>query len=355
VLNLGNEPRVYAEGILNVCKSYLESPLRCVSGVTGSDLKKRIRAILSGRVAGDLNFTRKLALAAAATAALALPILIGAICAPSLRAQSQDAPVIGPEFRFETTSIKPTKSDPGSHHSRTTEDEFVASNVTLITLIRQAYGIEHGLDASDGRVSGAPSWASTNGFDVEAKMESSVADALKKLSREQRALAWQQMFQGLLADRFGLKVHPETRELPVYILSVAKNGPKLHEAIPGDTYADKYKLPNGQPAGAGFHSDEEGKVTGQDVTTVSLAGWLSRQVGRTVLDKTGLTGKYDFTLTWTREDLLGESGPESAPPPDSSGPSIFAALQLQLGLKLESGKGPVKIVVVDHADKPSVN
>jgi uncharacterized protein (TIGR03435 family) len=355
VLARGNEPKIYAEGILNVCKSYSESPLRCVSGVTGSDLKKRIRAILSGRVAGDLNFTRKLALAVAATAALAVPIFVGVIGAPTLRAQSQDALSIGPEFRYETASIKPTKSDPGSHHTRMTDDEYVASNVSLINLIRAAYGIVEGPDVTDGRVSGAPTWALMEGFDVEAKMESSVADALKKLSREQRLLARQQMLQALLAERFGLRAHAENRELPVYILSVAKNGPKLHEANPGDTYDTAYKLPNGQPAGAGFHSDEEGKVTGQGVTTSGLVVWLSRQVGRTVVDKTGLTDKYDFTLTWTRDDLRGESGPDSAAPPDSSGPSIFMALQQQLGLKLESGKGPVKVVVVDHADRPSLN
>jgi bla regulator protein BlaR1 len=355
VLARGNEPKVYAEGILNVCKSYLESPLRCVSGVTGSDLKKRIRTILSDSVAGDLNFARKLALAIAATSALALPILVGAIGAPTLRAQSQDAPAFGPEFRYETASIKPTKSDPGSHHTRMTDDEYVASNVSLISLIRAAYGIVEGPDVSDGRVSGAPTWALMEGFDVEAKMESSVADALKKLSREQRLLARQQMLQALLADRFGLRAHAENRELAVYILSVAKNGPKLQKANPGDTYDKAYKLPNGQPVGAGFHSDEEGKVTGQGVTTSGLVVWLSRQVGRTVVDKTRLTDKYDFTLTWTRDDLRGESGPDSAAPPDSSGPSIFMALQQQLGLKLESGKGPVKVVVVDHADRPSLN
>jgi bla regulator protein BlaR1 len=360
VLARGNEPKVYAEGILNVCKSYFESPLRCVSGVTGSDLKKRIRAILSERVAGDLNLTRKLALAVAATAALALPILIGAIGAPSLRAQSQDAPGAMTEFRYETASIKPTKLGPGNHHGRTTEDEYIQSNITLVGLIRDAYQNDLGPNVDDDRsILGAPNWAQSDSYDFEAKMESSVADALKKLPRGPRRLARQQMLQALIADRFGLKIHFENKDLPVYFLVSGKPGPNLHEAKPGDTYENAYKLPNGSPAGAGFHSDEEGKITGQGVSIPNLAVWLTRQVGRTVVDKTDLAGTYDLKIEWSPEaNRPSRSDPsDSGIPagPDSSGLSIFAAIQQQLGLKLESGKSPLKIIVVDHAGRPSVN
>jgi bla regulator protein BlaR1 len=216
VLSRGSEPHVYAEGILNVCKSYLESPLRCVSGVTGSDLKKRIRAILTGRVAGNLNFGRKLALALAAAAALALPIVVGMIGAPSIRAQAQDAPAAMTEFRYETASIKPTKLGPGSHHLHTMDDEYIASNITLVRLIREAYEIDLGPSSDDGRViSGAPNWAQSDSYDFDAKMDSSVADALKKLPPERRNLARHQMLQALLADRFGLKIHFEAKDLPV--------------------------------------------------------------------------------------------------------------------------------------------
>ena len=108
VLRLGSEPQVYAEGILNVCKIYVESPLRCVSGVTGSDLKKRIQAILTGRVAGELNFAKRVALTVAGIAALALPVIVGIVNAPAIRAQSSAGTP-----RFEVASIKPCGKDAG--------------------------------------------------------------------------------------------------------------------------------------------------------------------------------------------------------------------------------------------------
>jgi uncharacterized protein (TIGR03435 family) len=264
------------------------------------------------------------------------------------------------EYRYETASIKPTKLGPGNHHGRTTEDEYIQSNITLVGLIRDAYQNDLGPNVDDDRsTSGAPNWAQSDSYDFEAKMDSSVADALKKLPREQRQLARRQMLQALLADRFGLKIHFETKDLPVYFLVNAKPGPKLHEAKPGDTYENAYKLPNGSPAGAGFHQDEEGKITGQGVTISSLAVWLTRQVGRTVVDKTDLAGTYDLTIEWSGDvNKPSRSDPSDAgipAAPDSSGLSIFAAIQQQLGLKLESGKSPLKIIVVDHADRPSVN
>jgi uncharacterized protein (TIGR03435 family) len=195
-------------------------------------------------------------------------------------------------------------------------------------------------------VVGAPGWADSDSYDIDAKMDSSVADELKKLKPQDRNLARQRMLQALLADRFKLVVHTETKEFPVYVLTLAKNGPKIREAKAGDTYENGYKLPNGKPSGAGFNSDEEGKVSAQGVTTENFAQWLSRQVGRTVIDKAGLTGRYDFALSWTKdEDVSAGAG----------GPTILDAIQQQLGLKLESGKGPLEIIVVDHAEKPSVN
>ena len=215
--------------------------------------------------------------------------------------------------------------------------------------------MEPALRGDNGRLIGAPSWSDSESYDIDAKMEASVADALKKLPPPERQLARQRMLQALLADRFKLVLHTETKEFPVYSLSIAKNGPKLHEAKPDDTYANGYKLPNGKPAGAGFDSDEVGKVTAQGVSIDNFARWLSRQVRRTVVDRTGLTGKYDFALQWAPEESDASGMPDSTSTADSSGLSIFAALQQQLGLKLESGKGPVEIFVIDHAERPSGN
>jgi uncharacterized protein (TIGR03435 family) len=168
------------------------------------------------------------------------------------------------------------------------------------------------------------------------------------------------MLQALLAERLNLQVHRETKELPIYALVIAKNGPKFQEGKLGDTYPNGFKGLNGAPVGAGMMRMGAGEWTGQGIPIANLVGSLSRRLGRTVVDKTGLTGKYDFTLRWTPDDnpvSPKEPGgaPDAAALPDSSGPSIFTALQEQLGLKLESQKGPVETIVIDHVERPSQN
>ena len=347
VLELGSERQVYAESILKICEFCVSSPLACVSGVTGADLKKRIVRIMTDGAGRKLSFTKKLMLSGAALAAIALPVAFGVTHAAPGRAwwQSQN-PATAPEFKYEVASIKPNKSNSNSRSSHTTDDEYRTTNSTLMRLIRQAYGLELVHSDDDGRVIGAPGWAESESYDVDAKMDAATADALKKLNPVERNATQRRMLQGLLVDRFKLVAHTESRELPVYSLTLTKNGSKLHEAKPGDSYDKAYKLPNGAPAGTGLHSDAAGEITGQAVTMADITRWLSRQTGRTVLDKTGLTGKYDFTLKWNADDS------ETA---GDGGLSIYAAVQQQLGLKLDSGKGPVEIVVIDHAERPSVN
>jgi len=347
VLELGSERQVYAESILKICEFCVGSPLACVSGVTGADLKKRIVRIMTYGAARKLNFSKKLFIGAAGLVAIAAPVVFSLAHAAPRERQSQDSTANVPEYKYEVGWIKPHKSGDDSHHTRSAADEYTASNVSLSRLVRQAYGLGLGLDYDDGRLLGATGWVDSERYDIDAKMDSSTADALAKLHRAERELARQHMLQAFLADRFKLVVRAETRELPVYSLVVAKNGPKLHEAIPGDTYANAYKLPNGSPAGSGFHSDEVGTVAGQAVSTADFTQWLTRQVGRTVLDKTGLSGKYDLTLSWAKDDGEGSDA--------AAGPSIFEAVQQQLGLKLESGKGLVKVIVIDHAERPSGN
>ncbi len=210
VIARGNEPRIYAEGILNVCKSYLESPLHCVSGVTGSDLKKRIREILTGRVAGDLNFARKAALALVAMAALAAPIFVGMIGAPSIRAfsRNQNAAVFGPEYKYDVVSIKPDKS--GRHYSDDNgftydmpPDGFHAGSLTLANLISMAYAVptkDNPAGIRPDQFWYVPDWAHSERFEVDAKTDASVAEELSKLSPDQQKAARRQMMQVLLAD-----------------------------------------------------------------------------------------------------------------------------------------------------------
>jgi uncharacterized protein (TIGR03435 family) len=236
---------------------------------------------------------------------------------------------------------------------------YTVTGVTTKLLIEQAYGVK------DFQISGGPSWISSDRYDVDAKVEDSVVVELEKLPPNQRGERQMLMVQSLLADRFKLKVSHTAKELPIYALVVAKNGTKLHEAKAGDTYPNGIKGPDGRPVGGtGMMRMGPGQLTGQGLPMASLAGLLSQQLGRTVMDQTGLKGNYDFTLQWTPDQrpvampvgpVGGSSGPDGVPSSDSSGASIFTALQEQLGLKLESTKGPVDIIVIDHIERPSEN
>jgi len=240
---------------------------------------------------------------------------------------------------------------------------FRFENAPVIFLIaRVAY------DVRDFQILGGPSWIKSEMYTVDAKESDSLAEEMQKLPFEKRPEIGGLLVQSLLADRFKLKVHHETRMHPVYALVIAKNGPKLHEAIPGDTYPHGFKNLD-SPTGAGAirtiaTSERERAMSGQGIPIAALAPLLSRELQRTVLDQTGLKGKYDISLTWNPELSLagmaqgpesGRPGGASTPPPESSVPSIFTAIQEQLGLKLLSTKGPVEVIVIDHIERPSEN
>jgi len=308
-------------------------------------------------VARKLDFSRKLLLSSAGLAALAVPIVFGLANPMQSRAQSQaqDAATTAPVY--EVASIKPDKSGHDMVRMSNTPEGFTATNVSVQMLIRLAYGVE------DNQISGSNALGSET-YDVEAKMEKSVADGLQKLDPDQRKLDRQRMLQALLADRFKLAIHRETKELPVYALVIAKNGPKLKEAKAGDTYPNGIKGPGGRGGGRGMMIMGRGEFTGQGLRMEDLARQLSQQLGRTVVDKTGLTAIYDFTLKWTPDESQapmsggmdgGQRGSDNTVGSDSTSPSIFTAIQEQLGLKLESQKGPVEVIVIDHVEKPSEN
>ena len=272
----------------------------------------------------------------AAAASLAFSLAYGA----PIRAQSQNTPSI--KFEYEVASIKPDKSGSGHISMTGADDGFTATNLPLQRLVLMAFGIQ------DDRLFGLPNWVASENFDIEAKMESSVADAFNKLSTRDRPLVRQQMIQALLVDRFKLAFHRETRDLPIYSLVIAKNGSKLQES------KIDVANPGGRSGlGPGMGVSQAGRggpitVTAQQTSTANLAIELSRELGRMVLDKTGLTGKYDFVLKWTPDDsqappgstLNGQPAPAA---PDPSGPVLFTAIQEQLGLKLEPGKDPSKL------------
>jgi uncharacterized protein (TIGR03435 family) len=356
VLRLGTERQVYAEGILKTCEFCLESPLACVSGVTGANLKERVVRIMTQRLANKLSLGRKTLLATIGIAAVAGPVAFGLLNAPQARAQSSQTTGT-PSPSFEVVSIKPNRSGDMFIRIMFQPGRYTANGVTTKHLITMAYNVK------DFQLSGGPGWINSERYDIEAKEPDSIAEELPKLPPDQREEQSRLMLQLLLADRFKLKLSHTTKELPVYALVIAKNGPKLQQARPGDTYPKGIKGPDGV-GHAGVMRMGPGELTGQGIGIKFLVRLLSQQVGRDVLDQTGLKGNYDLTLKWTPEQgegmMLrgpegGNPGPESAPPPESSGPSIFTAVQEQLGLKLESTKGPVEILVIDHIERPSEN
>ena len=182
-----------------------------------------------------------------------------------------------------------------------------------------------------------PGWIRSDRYDIVAKVDGEGRPTMDQV---------RQMLQKLLADRFQLKLHRETKELPVYALVIGKKGPTLMESAADAKSSMRF--------GAG-------QFTGSKVSMTQLALFLSNALARPVLDGTGLMGTYDFKLQWTPDagQLPGLGGfgpgPDAPPPSDPNGPSIFTAVQEQLGLKLESQKGPIEILVLDHAAKPSEN
>jgi uncharacterized protein (TIGR03435 family) len=298
-----------------------------------------------------LNFSKRLLLLVAGSMAVATPNLLGqAIVAPGGPASPNATEDVKVPV-FDVVSVKPNKSDNGMMRIMFKPDGYSATNVSVKLLIQTAYGIRQDL------ISGGPGWLESAGYDFDAKVAGPDVDALKKLTPEQR----RSMLQPALADRFKLKVHTEIKQLPVYEIVLAKGGSKLKEATAGDTYANGIKGPDGVGRG-GMMRFGPGQLTAQAVPMTSLTNMLSQQLHRTVLDKTGLTGKYDLELNWTPDQGADPmfKGPEGSPQrgdaaPDSSGPSIFTALQEQLGLKLQSAKGPVETLVIDHVEMPSEN
>jgi uncharacterized protein (TIGR03435 family) len=219
-------------------------------------------------------------------------------------------------------------------------------------------------------VSGGPKWLDSDRYDILAKAESSVADKLKKLTPDQRMQAQQEMLQSLLAERLKLVIHRETREYPVYFLTIAKNGPKLKEAKSGDPYENAFPYADkfADHAAPGVIFLVSGRPTPMTQTIYAfgvsiprLAWNLTFWSQRIVQDRTGLRGSYDLTLTFCRNSPSGSSAaaldvqtmPSASDP--CGAPTLLAAVQQQLGLRMDSGKGPVEIIVIDHVERPSQN
>jgi bla regulator protein blaR1 len=250
------------------------------------------------------------------------------------------------KLEFEVASIKPNASGEHGMRMSISPGRLMAKNVTAKLLIMQAFNVK------DFQISGGPAWIASDHFDLDAKTGGEEGPSPAKLSPDQMKTKSQEiqlMMQSLLSDRFKLKTHEDSKEAPVYALVVGKNGPKLKPAEGGAEARQQMRMGRGQ-------------LTATKVTMDAFANQLSNNVGRTVVNKTGLNGEYDIDLEWTPDPGQGPGpfggpppGGEAPPPVDSSGPSIFTAVQEKLGLKLEGTKAPVKVIVIDSIDKPSEN
>ncbi len=223
--------------------------------------------------------------------------------------------------------------------SRTQEDTidgYIAKGVTLRTLLQEAFGI-----SDEDREIGMPGWSDTVHFDVFAKVEDEHLEAYRKLHHAQIMV----MLQNLLVDRFGLRSHIEAKDQPIYALVVGKNGPKLKESEP---------LSGGGPGSIHIISGAPHLII-ERCTMDFLAKTLSRRAGRSIVDETGLSGRYDVTLDLSLPPDATDGSQEGILPAAPTGSSIFSAIQEQLGLKLESKRGPVDSLVIDHIQMPTEN
>jgi len=276
----------------------------------------------------------------------ALTVTLTLLAAGVPRAQAPD-----PAAAFDVASVKLNKEGGPSSVRVMPGGMLTVTNNNLRNIIRNAWNI------TNDQIVGGPDWLDSDRFDITAK-------ASRPFAQEQARA----MLQALLADRFGLVTHGETRELPVYLLVLARKdgalGPQMKKAevdcaalfasvAAGGKMPER--LPNGNlPCGISVRGGQ-GLVTGNGVAMEQLARNLVGGVGRIVVDKTGLPGYYDFNLTFAPEGPPPPPGAPAGPAPDPGAPSLFTAMQEQLGLKLEPGRAPISVLVIDRAQRPAAD
>jgi uncharacterized protein (TIGR03435 family) len=404
VLALCARPQVYAESILKVCEFCVESPLECVAGITGADLKRRVVEIMRARALLRLTWPKRALLGAAVLCAIAVPVMMGqaeaakaeqrlmlaAIQAapkplqtaahamieeeqapssgevekaalPALPAQ-RDAigdldqlcdPALArePGVRFDVVSIRPVADRPGRLIDPPDGDGLTGEAGTAYDMIRWAFNLGNGWWPLD-QVRGAPKGFETDNYDFQAKVAPSDVAAWRKLSESQRQL----VFRSVLFERFKLACHVEYEQRSVYNLVIAKGGPKIRESQPEDL--KQFDGKGGfdpQIFGVKVYMLGGSTYGFPDVSIRLFAdNFLPRMSGRTVIDKTALPGKYTFRLAFTGlyNQATHSFDNEVAAP---NAPLLFDALEEQLGLKLVPSKGPVPVLVIDHIEKPTVD
>jgi bla regulator protein blaR1 len=384
VLQLCGQRTIYAESILKVCEFCIESPLACVSGVTGADLKKRIVQIMTGRTVLKLTLAKKLLLTATALLVVAVPIMLGQtktaqqMMAAAMNATPtpfraaihammpvEDTPSTGliaemqtqpppmtenvtyvPTMKFDVASVRETQPDKNGHVLMFIQQTPHSTNLRVSFTIGPLLNIAYGIDSF--QIVEAPNWPTV--YTIEAKGDADADAKIAGLPPDEQRMEQRHMLQTLLEERFKLKTHWETKQGDAYNLVVAKGGPKLGAAGSMPPSADETKIFADRPVSvlrqANYGNDPAWIAHG-----CSMSMWaemLTGQLGRPVADKTGLTGKYDFVLKYKGRTDSDRNADDTDPTPP-----MDRALQEQLGLKVEPTKAPVKVLVVEHIEKPS--
>lgn len=275
-----------------------------------------------------------------------LSAVLAVVCAPCLRAQAPivEEPDYKPTLTFDIASIRLAPPPDAHFHVTITSpphsSRFEATNFPIKALIQIAYGF-------DSPVANAPEWVGTTLYDIKARSDEAADARLAKITPNEVRLEKRNAMRVLLAERFELKMHPETRNSAIYNLVLAKGGVKMQAVAVPPPPANGEAAPAPPPVDVAAHGSQHGlELVGAYSPMRAITGTLSSMVEAPVVDKTGLLGTYNYTLQFGRE--------WSASDPDSW-PSIFTAVQEQLGLKLESVHETVPNLVVDHIVKPTEN
>ena len=330
----------YAEGILKVCKFYCSSPLRCVAGITGADLRRRVELILRNERPRELGSGGRWALGAALLAGIAGPAVLGFLTATAAFAQQANSFVglaTSADKKFEVATVKVNdQTNPAWHLGPPGRGSISIQNLPLRGIIIQSFRTQRSM------VVGLPSWTESTNYDIVGKGPD------PNMTNPE---VWE-MMRSLLIERFHLKYHIENREMPVFALTVLPSGHKLKlgengrcaEEIKAGKNCGDIIVP---PFGSAMYNMPIG----------ALITGIGARAGRPIIDKTGLTGRYDLNVTWlpdgARLDQLDlQNIPQEYRPQDMSLPE---ALEKQLGLKLEPQRAPMPVVVIDSVSRPDPN
>lgn len=320
-----------------------------VSGVRGGDLKSRIDSIMFGAVQRPVKMVSRLALASAAVAVVVGPLAVGAFQQPGSIT----------EVAFEVASIRRNESGASAERwpNPRPNGDIDVINLRVSDLVQAAYWV------GDHQVQGMPAWARNARYDISARLDPRIANAQPPSGG---VPAWLVALQALLKDRMQLAFHREIVERPVYELQLARADGKLGPNMrPAEFDCEALKERAAAAARVGGPSpypattdtriacgirQGPGRYLQGGAMLIEFTAILSRMVGRPVFERTGLSGRWDFLLTYT-PDVLINAG--QLPPADS--PNLFTALQEQLGLKLDATTGPVEMFVIDRLEPPSEN